>query len=316
MTAGDFIPPDQDFEVAPNYPTAFGITFTPMVTGITCGVVGLLAAIYLWMTLGQPAFDENTTLRETLAKKEKELDDQKDLDKQLKDAKARLANVEQQRQQVLSLFAEKKDLNTILFDLNQLIDKNNAGLVGKRQQKLNICPSWVRDQYTSIASTQQFEERTGPLVAEARLEKFEPVNSSAPNAGTPPSPVPGVVNDGSLGKELDNKLKRETIQVTFEGNFAQTQSIFRTIERLQPFLILKGLEVRRGRAKQAGNDNQMGGLYEIQADGLPKFLTNCQPDAILTTSFKMDALLPLTEEEAKLLQPAATPSPGATPSPQ
>ncbi|MEB3292946.1 MAG: hypothetical protein VKJ24_07285 [Synechococcales bacterium] len=313
MTAGDFIPPDQEFESAPNYPTAFGVTFTPMVTGITCGVLGLLGAIYLWFTLGQPEVDKYSNLSSTVEKKEQELKSQQEIEKKLKDAKKRLAETQQQREQVLSLFAKQKDLNTLLFDLNQLIEKNNAGLLGKRQQKLNVCPPSIREQYTNLETTQSFEDTFGPLVAEAKLKSFKPVDETTTSGSTATTAVPGVVTDGSLGKELDNKLKRQTVEIVFEGNFAQTQSIFRTIERLQPFLIFKNMQVVRGRGGQT-NPTLGIGIYNITPEGLPQFITNCQPDAVLTTSFQMDALIPLTEEETKKLQP--TPSPGASPSPQ
>jgi predicted aconitase with swiveling domain len=59
-------------------------------------------------------------------------------------------------------------------------------------------------------------------------------------------------------------------------------------------------------------------LYEINSNSpIPEALRNCQPDTVLKTSFKMDALIPVSPEEAQLLAPVATasPTPGVTPSP-
>ncbi len=61
---------DQDFlpvegqEEAPNYPTAFGITFTPRVSGIVFGLLGLAAAAYLLVNVVQPAWQQNQDLRQ------------------------------------------------------------------------------------------------------------------------------------------------------------------------------------------------------------------------------------------------------------
>lgn len=306
MTAsGDFIPQDPEFEVAPNYPTAFGITFTPTVSGIACGIVGVGAAIFLWITFVQPALDQYNQLKDQVEQKKAQLLEQERVEKQLKDAKARLVQVGKQREDVMALFATQNDLDTVLIDLNKLIETNNAGLLAARQAKLATCPAWVRAQYTSIASAQSFEEQNGPLVAEAKLKKFQPVDLAQATQGKP-VPVPGVINDGSYGEALNNKLKRQTINVEFEGNFNQTQSIFRAIERLQPLLIVHNLDVKLG-----GNNSGTVGkrLFESGPGETIRFLTNCQPDSLVTTTFQMDALLPLTPEEMK--QVAAPPNPPA-----
>jgi len=57
----DFIPEGQ--EENPNYPTAFGITFTPQVGGILFGVLGLLGSLYLFLNVVQPAWENYQKLR-------------------------------------------------------------------------------------------------------------------------------------------------------------------------------------------------------------------------------------------------------------
>jgi type IV pilus assembly protein PilO len=90
-----------------------------------------------------------------------------------------------------------------------------------------------------------------------------------------------------------------------DGNFAQTQAIFRTIERLQPLLIIKDLTVKR---KNDSGDSTKS-LYTTNPSGGIQFLTNCQPETLITTSFKMDALMPLSPEEVKKLEASAKESP-------
>lgn len=288
MTA-DFIP-DSEFENTPNYPTAFGITFTPTISGIVLGLLGLCGAGALLYYLVMPAWETNQTLSTSVQEKSQQLEQQGAIRKQIQDAKDQLAKAKQKRDQVYGLFANEKTLNTLLFDLNQLIERNNAGLLAARNTKLNGCPVYVRQAFATPGGAQEFEDRFGKLVAEAKLQRFKPNEAGAI-----------VVNDGSLGAPIDNKLKRQTIDIEIRGNFNQTQSIFRTIERLQPLLLVRNLNVKVV-------DNKIAeGLYEIQPDGTIRYLTNCQPDNQITTTFQMDALMPLTDADRQAVQAAQQP---------
>ncbi|MBD1843160.1 pilus assembly protein PilO [Cyanobacteria bacterium FACHB-63] len=288
MTA-DFIP-DSEFESTPNYPTAFGITFTPMISGVVLGVMGLLGAGALVSYLVMPAWEANQALDAKVKEKTQQLQQQGEIRKQIQEAKNQLEQAKQRRDQVYSLFANEKTLNTLLFDLNQLIERNNAGLLAARNTKLNACPVYVQQLFATPGGAQEFQDRFGQLVAEAKLRRFKPDEKGA-----------AVISDSSLGAPINNKLKRQTIDVEIRGNFNQTQSIFRTIERLQPLLLVRNLSVKVA-------DNKVSeGLYEIQPDGTIRYLTNCQPDNQITTTFQMDALMPLTEVERKAAQAAAQP---------
>jgi type IV pilus assembly protein PilO len=123
--------------------------------------------------------------------------------------------------------------------------------------------------------------------------------------------ISAVGSDSYVQPALVGKLKRQTIDVSFEGNFNQTQSIFRRIERLQPLLIIKNLSMTLGTDTQ-----KSGGLYETGPNETIRFLTNCQPESLVTTTFKMDALMPVTADTALTPPgaPGASPSPAASPS--
>ena len=298
MTAGgDFIPQDSDFDPGPNYPVVFGITLTPVISGVLLATAGLIGAGLLWNYVVSPTWETYQSLDAKVKEKSEQLKEQASIKQQIQDAKTKLTQVNQQRDQVLALFATDKTLDTLLLDINQLIDKNNSGRIGATKAKLNSCPAWVRDQYSDIVTYQKFEDKVGALVADAKLKKF-----------TPDVKGTEVIADGSLGAAIDNKLKRQVIDVQFQGNFNQTQSIFRTIERLQPLLLLKNLKIETGDKNRALTP---GGLYEIAPGGIVRFLTNCQPDAKVTTSFQMEALIPLNAADKKALVP--TPSPTASP---
>lgn len=49
----------------------------------------------------------------------------------------------------------------------------------------------------------------------------------------------GVITDGSFGAEVNNRLQRNVFNVAIEGNFPQTEAIIRSIERLQPLIVLR-----------------------------------------------------------------------------
>ncbi|MCU0551719.1 MAG: hypothetical protein MUC48_20445 [Leptolyngbya sp. Prado105] len=289
----DFMP-DSDFDNSPSYPSAFGITFTPTISGVLLGLLGLGAAGAIASYLVMPAWEANQALDATVKEKTQQLQQQAAIRKQIQDAKDNLAKAKQKRDQVYGLFASEKTLNTLLLDLNQLIERNNAGLLAARNTKLNACPVYVQQLFATPTGAEDFRERFGDLVAEAKLKRFKPDEKGA-----------AVINDSSLGAPINGKLKRQTIDIEIRGNFNQTQSIFRTIERLQPLLLVRDLDVKV-------IDNKISeGLYEIQPDGTIRYLTNCQPDNQITTTFQMDALLPLTDADRKALQ-AATP-PAAAP---
>jgi type IV pilus assembly protein PilO len=301
MTSGDFLTQDMGFD-EPNYPTVLGIQLTPLVSGILLGVLGAAIAGATWFYLISPLMEENGTIQADVDSKEEQLKKAEQIKRDLKAAKEELVKVGKQREQVMSLFAKERDLSTLLLDLNQLIERNNSGVLASKQSKLATCPSWVREQYIKVAQSQTFEDQVGPLVAEAKLNKFQPVGVT--------EVITAAGSDSYVQPALIGKLKRQTIDVSFQGNFNQTQSIFRTIERLQPLLIIKNLSMTLGTKTL-----KAGGLYERGSGETVRFLTNCQPETLVTTTFKMDALMPASADVvAPPGAPSASPSPAASPS--
>lgn len=285
-----------EFEAAADTPRMFGVPM-PTFLGWTLGLLGLLGAIGVVTQLIMPLMEANSAAKVALEEKEARLAQKEQIERNLKQAKADLVKVGKQKEQVMSLFANERDLNTLLLDLNQLIERNNAGVLAARQAKLANCPLEFRQQYTNLALQQEFEEKLkGPLVAEAKLKKFKPDEKGI-------MVINEVGTDSYVQPALVGQLRRQTVEVEFEGNFNQTQSIFRTIERLQPLLIIKDLKIER---KESTN------LYTPAGQGTVQFLTNCQPEAVTKTSFKMDALLPLSQD-SKPAAPKTAASPAATP---
>ena len=284
MTAGgDFIPGDQPFGNEPDYPVVFGIRFTPTVSGVLLGLVGLVGAGALAYYLLLPEWEAYQQLDAQVQQTRSEIQQQQQTVQKIEDAKQDLEKAKQQRQDVLTLFANESTLDTLLLDLNRQVDARNADFAQRREQRLAQCDPLVR------ANIRDLEDRYGEIAAKAKLKKFEPNKT-----------VSGIITDGSYGSQVNNKLKRQAVSVEFSGNYEQTAAILQSIERLQPLLVIRGLSSGLGTQQQVTFFDTRGGV--------PR-LSNCQFEPTLTTTFQLEALLPLTPEETAIANPAPSPSP-------
>lgn len=252
---------DQDFlpvegqEEAPNYPTAFGITFTPRVSGIVFGLLGLAAAAYLLVNVVQPAWQQNQDLRQQKEQKQSQLVNREAIQKQIKQKQQELVQAKQKNQQVLSLFSNEKSLDTLLLDLNSIVKTSNGAITS-----------------------------------------FTP----EPGAGQ-------VINDGSLGSQVNGKLKRKSFSVQMQGSFNEVLSIVRRFELLQSLLIFKDFKTELLDQQGVVIDPQTGkSVPAVFKSENQKVVPGGRPD--LKASFKLDALVPVTEQPAKPAAPAAQPA--------
>ncbi|MEH2195904.1 MAG: pilus assembly protein PilO [Nostoc sp.] len=227
----------------------FGIAFTPKIIGILVGVIGLAGAGYILVSLLMPAWESYQQQQAKSSELQGQIQQKKANIKQIDKLKDELAQAKQQKVQVLGLFANEKSLDTLLLDLNRLIESGNTT--------------------TSISTVR------------AKLDKFTPVSQK-------PEPV----TDGSLGLQVDNKLKRSSINAQITGTYEQTQSIIRNIERLQPLLIVK--------------DYQSSLAPAEAISPLDKTSAQVGPAAI-NTLFQLQVLMPLSAEEVAAAAAKATP---------
>ena len=234
----DFIPYEngKDGGELPTYPTAFGITLTPAVSGALIAVLGLGGAFYLLLNLLMPTLQRHQELKASQEQKQALVAQKEASLQQVEKIETELVQAKQQKTEILGLFANESTLDTLLLDLNRLVESSNTN---PRQD------------------------------TKARLQRFVPQNQSAE-----------VITDGSLGSEVNGKLKRRVINIELTGSFEQTQSIIRNIERLQPLLIVKDYQST---------------VAPATADKEGKIVTG---PANITTSFQLQALIPLSPEEA------------------
>jgi len=103
-----------------------------------------------------------------------------------------------------------------------------------------------------------------------------------------------VVSDGSLGSAVNNKLKRQTLNVKIEGNYTNTQEVIRDLERLQPLILLNSLNTQM---------EKEGSAVKVVSTGNNKATIVPQGDKPVTTTFLLDVIIPLNAEELAKLAP-------------
>lgn len=283
---GDFIPGDQPGDSIPDAPVVFGIRLTPMILGVLFGVVGLVGALAILLNLVQPEWDRYQQLSSQVAEKEAQVTSKQNLNKQIEDAKKELEATKKKQEDVYALFANEATLNTLLLDINRQIEARNSGLPAARTALLASCPAWVK---SNIAALESKENGGVPFVVKSELREF-----------TPDPKVTGVIQDSSYGSTINNKLRRETVNVELEANYDQMMAILRNMERLQPFLVFRNVDA---------NVPKQLRLYEVRG-GNVQFLAKCQPETRINMKFQLDALMPLTAaDKAKLAPPPAAAPP-------
>lgn len=245
----DFNFADQNGEdsAAPAYPVVFGISFTPQIIGIIVGVIGLGGAIYMLLNMVMPAWDSFQQQQTKANDLQAQVDQKKANLKKIDKVKEELNQAQQQKIQVLGLFSNEKTLDTLLLDINRLVESGNV--------------------------------QTPNNPVRAKLQKFLPVTQKS-------EPI----TDGSLGTQVDGKLKRSSINIQIVGTYEQTQSIIRNIERLQPLLIMKEYESKLAPAEPTSLSD--------------KHVKKIGP-SLITTSFLLQALMPLSPEEVAAAAKAA-----------
>ncbi|MGJ5630295.1 pilus assembly protein PilO [Nostoc sp. CALU 1950] len=110
----------------PAHPVVFGIAFTPKIIGILVGVIGLAGAGYILLNLLMPAWESYQQQQAKSTELQAQIEQKKANIKQIEKVKDELAQAKQQKVQVLGLFANEKTLDTLLLDLNRLIESGNT----------------------------------------------------------------------------------------------------------------------------------------------------------------------------------------------
>ena len=131
--ADDFISSEgEELEAGSNYPTAFGITFTPVVSGITFAIIGLLGGLYIFMNLVIPAQENYQKLKTTKEQQENQVKQQESirLDKEKVRLEGELKEAQSLKPKILGVFADgSQNSDTLLIDMNGFIEGRKAKLL-------------------------------------------------------------------------------------------------------------------------------------------------------------------------------------------
>lgn len=122
----EFIALEDGSEAAPSYPKAFGMTLTPQIIGVMIAVAGLALSGYMLFSLLMPAWEKHQELAANQNQKQNLVAQKAASLQQSEKVQADLAQAQQQRIQVLALFANEQTLDTLLLDINRLIQSANV----------------------------------------------------------------------------------------------------------------------------------------------------------------------------------------------
>ncbi|MBH8561468.1 pilus assembly protein PilO [Nostoc sp. CENA67] len=148
-----------------------------------------------------------------------------------------------------------------------------------KQQKTQVLGLFANQKtlYTLLLDLNRLVESGNAQIpvngVRAKLQKFMPTAQEAE-----------IITDGSLGPLVNGQLKRSSVNLEIVGTYEQTQSIIRNIERLQPLLVVKD--------------------YQSALAPTDPLKTGAGP-AQITTSFQLQALMPLTPEDIAAAKAAA-----------
>ncbi|QNH57026.1 pilus assembly protein PilO [Limnospira indica] len=116
----------------------------------------------------------------------------------------------------------------------------------------------------------------------ARLVRFQPQSDG-----------PMLVTDGSLGSQVNNKLRRQEYEVEVEGSFEQIRKFMISLERMQPMLVVRDFSSQLlDRSPELKGEIRQGRFVPIDN----------QPQRRLRSTFKLHALMPLSDEQREQQQ--------------
>lgn len=130
-SSGEFAPEDEqdfeEFEAQPEYPSAFGVTFTPTVTGLVLAVLGLAGAAYLFFNQVSAKQEQKQTLQQERDSLQTQIDNQPQLASLQAEIDAQLQRATVRQRQILGLLSSDATLDTLLVDLEEMTETINGG---------------------------------------------------------------------------------------------------------------------------------------------------------------------------------------------
>ncbi|MDB9313269.1 hypothetical protein PN462_09180 [Spirulina sp. CS-785/01] len=185
-----------------------------------------------------------------------------------------------------------------LQDLNEL--KTNIDNKDQEKQQLQQAQQRIASLRSELQTAQQQRQEVLTLFSgEQSLNTLlVNLNQQIQQGGqllnyNPPQGQPQTITDGSFGPQVNNLLKRQTLSLEIEAPFEATLNILRDLERLQTLIVIKNL------------DTQVSNPESRVINSQGQIVTQGQP--VLTSTFDLEILLPVSQEELAEQQAAQQP---------
>jgi type IV pilus assembly protein PilO len=191
---------------------------------------------------------------------------------------------------LMPMFEANKELQAKVDNVQQQIKerKDNDKKIVESEVKLKE----VTAQKETVLSLFANEQKLDTLLVD--LNKLVSSRQGELQKFTPDVLNTGNITDSSLGSALNNKLRRKSTDISVQGGFDQIQSILRTVERMDRLLIVQ---------------NFKADLQPTTTNTVAGSIPNLTPK--ITTTLKLQAIIPLTT--AEIAAAAPPPSPSASP---
>jgi type IV pilus assembly protein PilO len=181
--AEDFVPGAEQGAETPEYPVAFGITFTPIVSFALLALVGVAGAAYMGLNIVKPAYDEYQSLQAKRDSTQATLDQKKgaNSDQVIIGLQNQIAQQKARQPVILSLFSSDRTVDTLLFDFQKIFQAEKV--VIKTYEPTGLVPEVVTDGSFGDLVNNKLKRRTINIEFEAtvpqtqaiikRLEQFQ-----------------------------------------------------------------------------------------------------------------------------------------------
>lgn len=279
----DFLPAegDQEFDTGPTYPSVFGMQLTPPVQSLAIVLLGVAGAFAIYNFLVSPVRQEINTVQGQVNDLQSQVDQQRASLQGLAELQAQLDTAIQQRVAIYSLLGSRSSLETLMIDINQQIQNSNAAIEDVLRSDVNQID---QGQLAALGLNQaQIQQVRSAFAEDLALQRQ--IYTSELLQFTPSQPVP--LGEGGP-PELANNLNRQTVDISMRALFPQTLSILRNLERLEPLIVVRGLNQSIASPPAGASEDQLVGVSRQ-----------------LDTTFTLEVLVPAIDPGTPPEPPAA-----------
>ena len=248
MTVSEAYDPALDLEENEDDGKILGLP--PIALSALLGILGAGIAFAIYYYVAAPMAQKNQELKGKIEQAEQTLKTSNEAVRQEQEVKRQLAIAEEKREAIAALFASKESLNTLVFDLEALLERENKDI---KEEELK-----------------------------AKILKFAPLPLAENDPANPADD--GIIKDGSLGAQANDTLKRYAYTIEIEGSFAQTQSFLRNVELLQSFLLVRELKSDVLPETQQVDIGLQKGKIAVVSSSVPRLKTAFRLEALVPLS--------------------------------